>query len=189
MGPGSVERGEERERERRQKPGSNSKNIAASYFIRFCVLPCTAECGPRVDVVFICAFFCKMVVTISYEKISSYVVPLSALYVLYKMNDDSLSANFRKCLPITYDSYGGSLPCGESGRSNTCYTGIILYVLLLNVTFLDPFGCRSLWIRKGVWLAQERRHSNIFCFGTGFSDGGFGNLALNHFLMDWRKSR
>ena len=39
---------------------------------------------------------------------------------------------------------------GGGERSNTCYAGITLYVLLLNVTFLDSFGCRSLRIRKGV---------------------------------------
>ena len=33
--------------------------------------------------------------------------------------------------------------------------------------------------------AQERRGSNIsFLELAGFSDGGFGNLALHHFLMD-----
>lgn len=65
------------------------------------------------------------------------------MLILYKMNDDLLLVNFCKCLFIIYDSYGGLLLCGEGGGLNICYMGIILYVFLLNVMFLDFFGCRS----------------------------------------------
>ena len=81
-----------------------------------------------------------------------------------------LTANFRKCLPITYESYAESLPWGERGVKYL-QNG---YVLLLNVTFLDNVGWRSLWIREVMWPVQERRGSNIFFFGMGFSDGGLG---------------
>ena len=80
------------------------------------------------------------------------------------------TANFRKCLPITYDSSGGSLPWGEGEVKYLLYG----YVLLLNVTFLDNVGWRSLWIKEVMWPVQERRGSNIFFFGMGFSDGGLG---------------
>ena len=99
-------------------------------------------------------------------------MPWSALYVLYKMiYFRKLTANFRKCLPITYESYGDHY-LGGRGRSNTYI--LYGYVLLLNVTLLDNVGWRGLWIREVIWPGQERRGSNIFFFGMGFSDGGLG---------------
>ena len=41
---------------------------------------------------------------------------------------------------------------------------------------------RHFWVQKSLnkkrsVTSTRTRHSNISCFGTGFSDGGFGNKA------------
>ena len=111
-------------------------------------------------------------------------------YMSHNMNEDLL-AEINGKLPqvATYylwELWRITIMGGGGGVKYLLYG----YVLLLNVTFLDNVGWRSLWIREVMRPAQERRGSNIsFLELAGFSDGGFGNLALHHFLMDWRKSR